>query len=256
MLKRIWAQSALGLFPSLVLSPFVAAQNPLDEASDVLEQWVDTERKIAEAESGWAADKASMENLIMVYEQEIEALREQIKAAESDVSAAEQKRLALTERRDRIREIEDQVVAGIIEMETMLADLETRLPPPLAKELTPLFNALPEDPEASKLSIGQRIQPIAGILTQIQKFNQVVTVIDDFREFEAGRTVQMKSIYFGLGSAYYVDQANEHAGYGVPGEDGWTWVDDDALAPEVRKFLNIYEGKMQAEYVELPVSVK
>jgi len=180
----------------------------------------------------------------------------QAHAAEDDVSAAEARRAELNEREDRIRELESQIEAGLVAAETQLKSLEVMLPPPLREELAPLFNALPEDSADTKLAIGQRIQPVAAILTQIQKFNQAVTVVEGFREFEEGRTVQTEKIYFGLGAAYYVDQANEHAGYGVLDEDGWRWVDDDSLTQQVRAFLNIYRGQQQARYIELPVNVR
>lgn len=256
MLNFSWTMRALVPLVLLTFIPPLLGQSILEETTDVLERWVDMERRIAEAENEWEADKASMEGLIALYSQEIVTLEEQIKLAESDVSVAEAKRAELNEREDQIHEVEAVVASSIMDLEIMLKGLEMQLPPPLKDELSPLFNALPEDPADSKLSLGQRIQPIAAILTQIQKFNQAVTVIDDFREFEAGRTVQTQSIYFGLGAAYYVDQVNEHAGFGVVDEAGWSWVDQDDLALEVRSFLDVYGGKKQAEYVQLPVSVK
>ena len=229
--------------------------SPLEETVSILEQWVETERRISETKSEWEANKASMENLIDVYRREIDTLSEIIEDAEADTSAAEIRRNELTEEDRAVKEIEAQVLEALIAAEENIKTLQPLLPPPLQEELTPLFNSLPQDPQESNLAIGQRVQPVVAILTQIQKFNQVVTVVEGFRECEAGRTVQTEKVYFGLGTAFYVDQANEHAGIGVLGEDGWTWRDDNSLIPAIRNFIEIYRGTQQASYVEVPISV-
>ena len=233
-----------------------SSANPLETTVSTLEQWVETERKISEAEAGWEAEMASMQDLIAVYRDESATLDKIIEAAEKDTSAAEARRAELLEQDAAVKQIENQLVQQLALAERSIKSLEKLLPEPLSQELAPLFRAIPENPDETKLSIGQRIQPVVAILTQIQKFNQVVTVVEGFREFEAGRTVQTEKIYFGLGAAFYVDQTNEHAGYGVPGADGWTWKDDNSLIADVRSFLDIYRGTQQARYIRLPVSVQ
>lgn len=229
--------------------------SPLEETVSTLEEWVETERKITEAKTEWEANKASMENLIEVYEQEIENLEQIIEEAEADTSAAEVRRAELNEQNEAVEQVEKEVRAGIIATEQRLKKLRPLLPAPQQEELRPLFNSLPEDPEKSKLAIGQRIQPLVAILTQVQKFNQAVTVVEGFREFEEGRAIQTEKVFFGLGAAFYVDRANEHAGRAVFGEEGWQWQDDNRLIQPVRDFMEIYQGTQQARYIELPVDV-
>lgn len=235
--------------------PGVLSASPLEETVSVLEQWVETERQISAVKSEWEANKASMENLIAIYNSEIITLDEVIEAAERDTSAAEIRRTELMQQDEAVKAIEAQATQALVAAERQLKALEPLLPLPLQEELRPLFNSLPKDPETSKLAIGQRIQPVVAILTQVQKFNQVVTVVESFREFEQGRTIQTETIYFGLGAAYYVDQADEHAGQGQLGPNGWEWKDDNTLIPVVRDFIKIYRGMQQASYVNLPVSV-
>ena len=237
------------------LASVVSAQSQLEDSVSLLEQWVETERQTSEVQASWEAEKASMESLLSIYEQELETLVEIITNAERDTSEAEERRADLLERDTAVKAIESKVVKGLIAAEETLATLEAVLPPPLREELQPLFNSIPDDGEASKVAIGQRIQPVVAILTQVQKFNQVVTLVEDFREFDEGRTVQTETVYFGLGAAFYVDQANENAGIGVPGEAGWEWTEDNTLIPAIRSFVDIYRGKQQARYVELPVRI-
>jgi hypothetical protein len=237
-------------------TPQAVVSTPLDEAVSVLEQWVETERLISQAQAEWEANRAAMENLIEVYGHEIAALEEIIAAAEQDTSAAEARRAELTGQDSAVKEIETAVAAGLVEAEKAIKQLRPLLPQPLQEELGPLFSTLPQNPEDSRMAIGQRVQPIVAILTQIQKFNQVVTVVEGFREFEEGRTVQTEKVHLGLGAAFYVDQANEHAGFAVLGPEGWEWQDDSSLIPAVRSLVNIYRGMQQARYVELPVDIQ
>lgn len=232
------------------------AAEALSESVNVVEQWVETEKRISEVEADWAFNRATMQNLIELYSEEIGNLDQVIEEAQADVSAAERERAELRGRDEALKEVESGVLLLLEEAEVSLKRLEPLLPKPLAEELSPLFRGLPEDVKNSRLSIGQRIQPVVAILTQIQKFNQVVTVVEGFREFEAGKTVQTETVYFGLGAAYYVDQANSHAGVGELGPEGWEWRDDRALVGPVRTFVNIYRGLEQATYVEVPLSVR
>lgn len=245
------------LFLGLLLSGATGVSaSALDETVNILEQWVQTEREISESRSAWEQERASMQDLIAIYRDESSQLDQVIAEAADDVGVAEARRSELLAQDSELKRIEGQVLEKIIATEVRIKSLEKVLPTPLQEELATLFRLIPSKPAESKLAIGQRIQPIAAILTQIQKFNQSVTIVEGFREFEAGRTVQTEKVFFGLGTAYYVDGANEHAGYGVLGEAGWKWVDDDTLVPVVRQFVEIYRGTRQAAYLPMPYNLK
>lgn len=228
----------------------------IGETTNLLQQWVEVEMRIVRESNEWEADRISLENLRDVFTLELDALNERLAASEVDISAADAERARLAAEDEELRAAEAQVAATLSEAEQALHRLRARLPEPLRQELRPLFNMLPEDSASTSRSIGQRIQPIAGILTQIQRFNQVVTIVQEFREFEAGSPVQVESIYLGLGVAYYVDETNTHAGVAVAGPTGWVWRDDPSLAPLVRQFIDIYRGGREARYVNLPVEIQ
>jgi hypothetical protein len=241
MLKKRFLKGSVAIAFAMQLNLFSFAQTPLDDTLTVVKEWVETERMLATGRSEWESDKAGITNLITVYKEELKSLNE---------------RAELLAKSESIKALEKGIESSLAKAEAKLKALEPLLPDPLSKELAPLFRTIPEKASETKLSVGQRIQPIVAILTQIQKFNQVVSVIEDYREFETGRTVQTETIYFGLGAAYYVDQANEHAGFGYLGEDGWVWKDDVSIAQQVRTFMDVYKGSTQAKYVSLPVDVR
>jgi hypothetical protein len=251
--KTRWLGLALTL--AVGLCPLASGQTSLDNTLSSLEKWVEMERRIADESARWDVEKESLQDLIMLYKEELAGLTETIREAEEDVSAAEAARSKLNAEGERLAVIEDKVRAAITAAENDLKTLHTRLPQPLKDSIAPVFSQLPENPEDTKLSIAQRIQFVVASLTQIQKFNTSVTMEEGFREFEAGRQVQIDAIYFGLGAAYYVDKATENAGYGVIGPDGWRWQDDAAIAPLVRQLLEVYQTPGKAAFVELPVEI-
>jgi hypothetical protein len=244
------------LLLAVVLPSAVLSQANIDPVLEKIQQWVETERRIAREQAAWETDREAIHHLLAVYRQELQTLDEQITAAERDTSAAEHRRAELLRSDEALKEIEAAVTSQFIAAEKAVKTLYRRLPLPLQQETAPAYTALPDDPERSRLPIANRIQPLAALLTQIQKFNTTVTIVEEFREFERGNPVQVESIYFGLGAAYYVDQANKNAGVGVPGDDGWTWREQNEIADKLRAFLDIYRGKKQAVYIELPVTVR
>jgi hypothetical protein len=255
MFTQIFRRIPVAL-PLILIQTAVIGQTAIEPTLTVVQQWVETERRIAAERATWEADKAAIGHLMEVYRQELALLNEQIASAAAEVSAAESQRLNLVDRDQALRDLETAVLQQLIGAEIALRKLYQRLPPPSREELAPLYTALPDDPANSKLAIGQRIQPMAAMLTQIQKFNTAVTIVEEFREFEAGSPVLVETVYFGLGAAYYVDKANLHAGFGVPTDSGWTWSADNAIIAPVRAFVDTYRGKRQAAYVDLPVNLR
>lgn len=232
------------------------ARTQIDPTLEVIQQWVETERMIARDAAAWEADRASTENLLSVFAQELQMLQERIEAARADTSAAELARAELDARDAILRELETAVMRQIVAAEIELLKLISRLPPPLRAEMRPLINALPENPATATGAMAQRITPIVASLTAIQRFNNSVTIVEEFREFEEGTPVQIEAIYFGLAAAYYVDRANVHAGKAVIGPNGWEWRDDASFAMAVRSFIDIHRATRQAEYVFLPVTIQ
>lgn len=241
---------------SVALSPIARGQDVLNDTLSTLEQWVEMERRLADESSDWEVEKERLQDLAALYREELTQLNETIDEAADDVSAAEAVRSELNAEGERLGVIEKQTEDAIAAAEKAIRALFPKLPPPLQKEINPLYVQIPENPAETKLSIAQRIQFVVGLLTQIQKFNTSVTVVEDFLEFEAGNQVQIDAIYFGLGTAYYVDKGTQHAGYAVLGASGWDWQEEPSLAPLVRQVIEIYGSPGKAAFVELPVEIQ
>ena len=82
------------------------------------------------------------------------------------------------------------VSSSIGGLESQLKAIIPSLPAPLIEKIKPLIRRLPDDPQDTELSLGQRVQNIVGILSQTDKFNTTITISSEAREFEEGKAVQ------------------------------------------------------------------
>ena len=241
----------MGTFP-------LTAQEVLEETLSKLERWVDVEKTISQERADWDVEQQSLLDLIAIRERELTELDAQIEEAAEVTSEADAKRAALLDERDRLRAIENDVESMIIAQEEKLKAIIERLPQPLQREIEPLSSRVPKDSRDTRLGLSDRLANIAGILTQLDKFNAAVDVVSGQREFGAGNLIEVKTIYFGLGAAFFADPNALHGGYGVPGEDGgWTWTEDNSLAADILMMIEMYEGNTNlVRYVPMPVKIQ
>jgi hypothetical protein len=102
----------------------------------------------------------------------------------------------------------------------------------------------------------ERIQVIVGVLNELDKFNNSVTVFSEKRTNEKGEEVAVETVYVGLGAAYFVNAGDDFAGTGRPGQNGWEWTVQPELATPVREVIRIYRNERPARFVALPVGIR
>lgn len=248
------AAMAMILAPAGLLAQ-AADPSPLDESLSKLSEWVQVRSLISEEKADWEIEKLTIEDIIVVFEKEISELDEQIKAAEEVTSQADEKRLGLLEERDALRDVAAEVAKVVAGQERAMKLMLPRLPEPLLQEIKPLVDRLPKDPDDTTLSLSQRMQNLVGILAQVDKFNGTVDLVVELREFGGDNLLEVKTLYFGLGAAYYVDGSGQHAGIGTPGDDGWVWEERPDLIPLITELVGYYEGVGEPAYVTLPVNI-
>jgi hypothetical protein len=107
------------------------------------------------------------------------------------------------------------------------------------------------------MGIAERMQTVIGILSMVQKFNNQITVTNEIKNLNNGTQGEVKTLYLGLGSAYYVSTSGEESGYGYPSKLGWVWKSKDSLASEISESIKIAENLQQeARFISLPVNIQ
>jgi hypothetical protein len=250
-LKRLTG-IALYAYASILSS---TAQTNLESTRNVLDQWVQTRQLTSKEQSDWRLEKSILSDTQQLLTHELSRLDTAIEALKSSATAADEDRAELTTTKEQIAQATSVVEASIVELETQIKAIVTTLPAPLVDRIKPLIRRLPEDPTNTSLSIGERMQNIVGILSQADQFNGTITQTSESRELDNGKVVEVRTLYWGLAMAYYVDTQGEYAGIGYPSQDGWVWPQIDGAGPAVKQLLEVYEGNAEIQFVEVPARI-
>jgi cytochrome c556 len=237
-------------------TPPATAQSTLSDQRAVFEKWVQTRQLIARVKADWQSDQDTLQAGIAMFERELKALDEQIAKADTGSRQVLEEKARLEIEKQQLLAASERVQALVIALEDQLKSLTKLLPEPVLEKVQPFLKRLPENPAQTKLTNPERLQTIIGVLNEVEKFHNAVSVVTEIRKNPAGAEVQVRTIYFGLGQAWFVDKAGEYAGTGVPGPNGWEWTAQNALAGKVARAIAVYENAAPAEFVPLPVTLR
>ncbi len=233
-----------------------AAESPVMAARDTLSQWVQTRQLISRTRTDWEADKEMLGQTRALFERELAAVAEQMGKLSTNSTVAEAERAKAEAELAQHGEALDkskEIVAGL---EKEVRAILPLLPPPLTAAVQPWVNRLPADPANTKAGAVERFQTVVGLLNEVDKFNNAITVANDKQANGKGDQVSVDVIYLGLGIAYFVDAAGDVAGMGSPGAAGWEWQLKPEIAPKVRDAIAIYRSQKAAEFLGLPAVIR
>lgn len=66
----------------------------------------------------------------------------------------------------------------------------------------------------------------------------------------------MNVVYFGLASAYAVDEEGVYGMVGKPTSDGWKFEERNDLAPKILEMVTVLNGDADATFINLPIDLK
>ncbi len=234
---------------------YLNAQTNLESTRDVLDQWVQTKQITSKEKSDWRLEQSILSDTLKLLSSELTRLDTSLEDLKDSATAADEDRSKLTARKEEIAEASAVVEGSINALETQIKRVVKTLPAPLVDRIKPLIRRLPEDSANTKLSLGERVQNIVGILSQADKFNATLTQTSESRELNSGKVVEVRTLYWGLAMAYYVDAAGKYAGIGFPGKDGWEWPQIEGAGPQIKQLLAVYEGSEEIQFVEVPARI-
>lgn len=263
-MDKIKERITLGLFGFLGVvlatgSEVIAQRKSIDfEATrETLHQWIETEAKFEELEADWAGEEKTLKEISHVVISEIEILEEKLKKSEEGISEAEAKREKLGGKREELKKASAAIEDVVADLEGQILSLHPIFPGPLQQTIDAFYSRIPEPEEDTELSLSARMQNVVAVLTAVDKFNGVVTLDNTgFHDYEDGKRVQKKTIYFGLGYAYFIDSHKQYAGVGMPSEEGWEWTPRPDLIPLITELISVYENPQKAHFVRLPLEIK
>lgn len=248
------AMFALGLAPGL-LAPRAQAPSTLEETRVTMDKWIETQQIISKERKDWEQGKEILTGRLELVKNEIAVLRGKIQEAQSSVAEVEKKRAELVAENDRFKAIGATLTEAATRLEGEIKPLLVRTPDPIRSKLELLIQRIPDDPATTKVSAPERFQNIIGILNELTRANNELSVSYEVHELAGGKPSEVQAIYVGLAQAYYVSGSGE-AGIGRPGADGWKWEPSKAVAGDILMALEILQGKHTPAFVSLPVTIQ
>lgn len=246
----------LAIAGPLVTAMGQTSPGQLEEIRTNIDKWVETRQLLAKARSDWAADQEVLQQSISLIEKEVKLIDDRIVQTQETASQADRNRLVLVEENERLSKASAAIQAVLADLERQTTNLAAALPLPLRERILPLLKRIPNQPDQTRLSLSERVQNIVGILSEVDKFNNAVSVFTELRKNSADTEIQVKALYVGLGAAFFADKNGEYGGVGVFTGDAWEWVPKPEVAPAIAKAIAIYENTQTAQFVNLPVTVK
>lgn len=232
----------------------VSSAPTLEETRLTMDKWIETQQIISKERKDWQKGKEILLGRLELVKNEIFTLEAKIKQAQSSVAEANKKRNDLLAENDQLKAAEALLSKAVMGMEGEVRKLKLfkQLPEPIQTKLQPLYQRVPEDSFKSRVSTAERFQNVLGILNELNKANNEITVSYEVHNLSNGKPSEVKAIYVGLAQAYYVSARGE-SGIGHPTSEGWKWEPSQAVSRDVLMALEILEGKHSPAFVPLPV---
>lgn len=231
-------------------------QENIDNTRSTLDKWVETQQIISKEKSDWKLEKAILQDTEKLMSSELERITSALDELDASATAADEERTSLAGEKESLQKASAVVEGQIAALEVKVKAIVKTFPEPLTDKIKPLIRRLPKDSNNTKLSLGERVQNIVGILSQADKFNGTITQTSESREIGDGRVVEVRTLYWGLAGAFYVDAEGEYAGIGHPGENGWEWPQIEGAGADIKKLVDVYEGSEEIQFVEVPARIK
>ena len=253
-MKRMVRLTAAWATAALAWTGVAMAQVADDTERAAAEKWIETRHLISLEQQDWRLGKELLTDRARVLEKELATVREKTAQAAGETAEVDRKLAEARARNDQLSAAEARMREAVTTLETRLPALLARTPDPVRERMKPLIQRLPRNPAETKVSLPERFQNVIGILNEIGKANGEVTVATEMRTLADGRPAEVKTLYIGLGQAYYVSAKGE-AGTGRPGAAGWDWQPANDLAASVTEAMQIMQSKATPHFVPLPVKI-
>lgn len=236
---------------------FALGSEALSSVRSLVQEWVDLEKTASKESVDWSEEKKHLRDLIQATGKEVQSLEKEVLLLEQNSNQAVEKRKLLLSKQDALKENTKLLKNFLLKMEKEVIALKSQLPKPLLDKLSPFYQRIPTDPEVTSIGMAERMQTVVGILSVVQKFNNQVTLSDEIKELKSGQKGEVRTLYLGLGVAYYLATSGEDAGVGYARSGGWEWISKPELASAIHDAIRIADNVQQeARFVSLPAMTK
>ncbi len=260
-IRVLWLSAVLCLLSINAMAVEPAADSSgavpatLEETRLKMDKWIETQQIISKESKDWQQGKNILDGRLELVKKEMAVIEEKNKLAETSLAETGKKRGELIAENDQLKATGAQLAGTITGIETDIRQIYRQLPEPIQTKLQPLHQRIPADPAKTTVSTAERFQTVLGILNELNKANNDISISYEVHNLASGKPAEVKVIYVGLAQAYYVSARGE-AGIGRPADDGWKWEPSRTSAREILVAQEILQGKQTPAFVPLPVKIQ
>ena len=251
-------RNVLALVVLLSVGAAFAADPPASDVAqtrEALARWGETRKLLFQERNEWEQGREVLRSRIELVNKEIADVENKLAQARSAASETRGKQAEIRSETSRVDDLSVNLAREVEGLEARVRTLYAGLPPFVRERIDPLFRRMPEPGKPSKASVAERFQNVLGILNEVHKSNSEITVATEVRALSDGKPSEVRTVYVGLGQAYYVSARGE-AGVGRPGGDGWVWQPANELAGNILQVLDVLEAKGKPAFIPLPVQIQ
>lgn len=226
----------------------------VDLTKETLSKWVETRKLISQEKEKWELEREVLGDRIDLVRSERDTLKTKIHETQSLITDADKKREGLVKENDELKNASAMLVNRIYTLEQSVLNLLPSLPEPVRNRMKPLSQRIPRSQETD-LSLSERYQNVIGIVNELNKGANEITVVSEVKKLDDGTTAEVQTLYIGYACAYSCNNNGDKAFVGSPTPKGWTWEQNDAIAQQVLDSIAVLKNEKVAEFVPLPVSI-
>ncbi len=243
-------------FMFLPALPLPGEETDIGRLEGLVAQWVRLRAETAAEKRVWREQEARLSEEIALHEKEKADLEAIIADARQTSSEADAERAKLRTRKGELQAAHDALLPILDRAEAAARGWAALVPVSLRGELKEAFARLPRThQEATRLTLSRRLQIVVAFYTSLESLQNSVHLVKEMLSTADGERREMDVLYLGLGRGFAVSPDGSWAAAGTPGTDGWTWQADAALAPDVRRAIGVYQRRIPAAFVPLPLAV-
>ncbi len=218
-------------------------------------KWIATQELIFKERKDWQEGRELLRARIEAAEREIARIEAKLEESRTGLSELHAKQAEVAHTKQRLEESSSRLAEAAAGIEAEIRRLHVSLPVHLQEKIAPLYRRIPEDPATTTISAAERFQNVLGILNEVHKANSEISLIPEIRALSDGKPSEVKTVYLGLGQAYFLSSRGE-AGIGRPTPEGWRWEAANDQAPGITEAIEILENKGKPRFVPLPVTIQ
>lgn len=251
--KCLLVNIALIFALGIAKSDYAAEVNASDTLQELVQQWIELQREMADAQRAWKGEKTLLLEEIKLLRHRKQKLKKSIASVKKQQRDAEKRSAKLEDERKKLTEHIDNLEHILAIINERLLRISPLLPPAVQDKIADEIASLQKDPRSKKTkAIDTSLKQTLTVLRAIQRADNRlhegrITLAPNEKQ-----QIEMRVLYFGLARAFAVSPDKHFAAIGVPKASKWHWQWQNDIAPAVAKALSIMRDKQTADFVSLP----